>query len=359
MPTLCGMTTSAFDPASRFRFIQFIPYLQASGWSVTHMPNRPDRQWSSPLPFRPARALHQRAGRLRMKWNRWMETGAVGDFDVVFVNRDLAGGGNFFERRLLAQNPRVVFDFDDAIYIGRNEHAIAWMCSNASWVTPGNEYLAEWVRRHTPHVTVIPTVVDTETYVAGDCGSSDRTVRLGWSGSDQSIAAVLYPRLAMLAELQREFAFRFVIISNTPPKLPVRDLKFTFYPWSADAEGRMGQLMDIGLMPLQDDEFQRGKCGLKLLQYMAAGIPAIASPVGVNSSIVADGKTGFLASSPAQWRTAIAELVSQPRLRTNMGRAGRQRCEQHYSVRRWLPELQRILLQAGHVPARSLMVGRA
>jgi hypothetical protein len=97
--------------------------------------------------------------------------------------------------------------------------------------------------------------------------------------------------------------------------------------------------MDIGLMPLVDDEFQRGKCGLKLLQYMAAGIPAVASPVGVNKSIIRDGNTGFLASTPMEWANALEKLLTSPILRSSMGREGRKVCEEQYSVKRWFPTL--------------------
>lgn len=123
MPELLAMTNSAFDPASRVRLIQFIPGLERAGWKVDHRPNVPDRQWSSSLPGRWTRAAHYRAGRLRMKWNRWRDVSEAGRFDAVFVNRDLAGRGTVFERRLLSRNPRVVFDFDDAIFLGPNEAA--------------------------------------------------------------------------------------------------------------------------------------------------------------------------------------------------------------------------------------------
>ena len=127
MPRLMGMTNSAFDPASRVRFIQFIEDFERAGWTVDFRPNRPDRQWKSPLPGRALRAVHHRLGRAAMKWNRWSDVRDAAEADVVFVNRDLAGSGLFFERRLVRSNPRVVFDFDDAIFVGPNEEAVAWI----------------------------------------------------------------------------------------------------------------------------------------------------------------------------------------------------------------------------------------
>jgi len=341
---ILGMTQSAFDPASRVRFIQFIPGLRKEGWDVVHRPNEPDRQWLSPLKPRLLRGAHYRAGRAVMKVNRWRDVRGAKDADVVFVNRDLAGGGLFFERRLFRQNPRVVFDFDDAIFIGKNEYAVRWMCEHAGWVTPGNAYLAEFARKYSSRVSIIPTVVDTDRYVVRRTDVEERrgSVRIGWSGSDRSLPSSLYPFLEMLARLQRSLDFEFVIITNSPPRLPSTDLRFTFHPWSVEDEYRIESMMDVGLMPLVDEEFQRGKCGLKLLQYMAAGIPTVGSPVGVNKEIVIHGTTGYQATTPGEWEEALAELIRSASLRARMGAAGRKACEEHWSIRRWLPELSGI-----------------
>jgi glycosyltransferase involved in cell wall biosynthesis len=288
--------------------------------------------------------VHYRLGRLAMKTNRLKDISEARDSEVVFVNRDLAGKGSWLERRLLSANPRVIFDFDDAIFIGDNEEAVRWMCKNAAWVTPGNEYLAEYVRNHSDRVTVIPTVVDTERYKARNWqGETTSEVRVGWSGSDQSISHCLFPYVDMLAQLQERLGFNLVVITNTRPQIPNRKLRWSYVPWSAETEGDLAQYFDIGLMPLRDDPFQRGKCGLKLLQYMAAGLPAIASPVGVNTAITKEGETGFLAASHNDWARAIELLVGSHPMRASFGEAGRRRCESEYSVRRWFPELLGIM----------------
>ena len=124
-----------------------------------------------------------------MKGNRWRDVQSAGAFDGVFVNRDLAGRGTFFEKRLIARNRNVVFDFDDAIFLSDNEPAVAWMCAHAAWVTPGNAYLASYVARHTDRYTVIPTVIDTDIYEARPLPGGGLS-RVGWSGSDQSIGWV-------------------------------------------------------------------------------------------------------------------------------------------------------------------------
>ncbi|HEX6965420.1 MAG TPA: glycosyltransferase family 4 protein [Gemmatimonadaceae bacterium] len=344
--SVMGITQSAYDPASRVRFIQYIPYLERAGWRVSHRPNLPDRQWRSPLRNRVARGLHYRAGRVLMKLNRMRDISDARGFDVVFCNRDLAGNGVHLERHLWRCTQRIVYDFDDAIFtFPKTEPTVRWMCEHAAWVTPGNAYLAEYARQFNGHVEVLPTVIDTDRYtpkVYADI-APDTLVRVGWSGSDQSIRETLFPYLPLLVEAQKLLHFELVIISNTRPTLPVSGLRWSFHPWSAESEGALGSVMDVGIMPLVDDVFQRGKCGLKLLQYMAAALPTIASPVGVNAEITVDGCTGFLASAPDDWLAALEVLVTSPRRRRAMGEAGRDRCERHYSIQRWLPVLLGIL----------------
>ncbi|EEF63162.1 glycosyltransferase family 4 protein [Pedosphaera parvula] len=341
MPSIMGITQSGFDPASRFRFIQFIPYLKKAGWVVKHRPNWPDRQWSSPLRLRMARALHYRAGRLLMKASRFKDALESRKYDVIFANRDFAGEGPILHRFFRPLARRCIYDFDDAIFIGPNEKLVRWMCANAQWVTPGNEYLADYARQYTERVTVIPTVIDTETYIPRLYSNFEKqqVVRVGWSGSDQSIQATLVPHLEMLAKLQAKVDFELVVITNTKPQLPVTDLRWSFIPWSQHQEPFMGSKFDIGIMPLLDNEFQKGKCGLKLLQYMAAALPTVASPVGVNKAIVKHGVTGMLAAKEEEWHRALELLIRDARVRSRMGRAGRQICEQEYSVNRWLPIL--------------------
>jgi glycosyltransferase involved in cell wall biosynthesis len=276
-----------------------------------------------------------------MKLNRYSDLRDADEFDVVFTNRDLAGLGLFQEKRLHRKNPRIVYDFDDTLFVGPNEAAVAWMCAHAAWVTPGNEYLAEFARRYTDRVTVIPTIIDTDAYEPRtyDDGAGNGSVRVGWSGSDQSIRTTLFPRLQMLARLQADVPFELVVITNTRPTLPVANLRWTFVPWLAADEPVLGRKFDIGIMPLEDDAIQRGKCGLKLLQYMAAGLPTVASPVGVNAVIVQPGITGFAARTEPEWCDALVTLIRDASKRAALGQAARQRCVQDYSIRRWLPEL--------------------
>lgn len=346
---LMGITQGAFDPASRVRFIQYIPYFEDAGWRVSHRPNRPDRQWRSKLDNRIVRGIHYRAGRTMMRVNRVRDVLAATEFDAVFLNRDLIASELHYERMLLARNSRVVFDFDDAIFLGgdKGERHARWMCRNAAWVTPGNAYLAEWAGQWTDRITIIPTVIDTARYERKEWSDADfaRPMRVGWTGSDLSITTTLFPHLEMLARSQKELGFELVIVTNTKPSLPVSGMNWTFHPWRAEDEGALGRMFDVGIMPLVDNAFQRGKCGFKLLQCMAAGLPTIGSPVGVNAEIVLEGRTGFLAAEPEEWHEALRTLTNTPELRASMGAAGWDRCEQEYSLKRWFPELLAIMDQ--------------
>ena len=341
MPRLIAFTQSGFDPASRFRLIQFIPHLQRAGWSVDHRSNRPDRQWRSNLSLRAARAIHYRCGRALMKLNRIRDLAASRRFDAAFINRDLAAEGKLFQTVFFPLLHRAVFDFDDAIFVGDRELIIRRMCKAAFWVTPGNKYLADYAAHFTDRITVIPTVIDTDRYVARNYqrDPAPSVLRVGWSGSDQSIGSTLVPHLPMLEALQRQTNFELVVITNTKPSISSKHLRWRFVPWRADQEEGLEGLFDIGIMPLIDDAFQKGKCGLKLLQYMASGLPAVASPVGVNTEILEHRSTGILASTDREWHEALRCLLSNPQLRQQMGEAARLRCENHYSVKRWLPVL--------------------
>lgn len=334
-----GCTHSTFGPASRFRFIQFIPHLEQAGWEVSLRPNRPPRPWSSSQRNAVIRGAHHAAASMIRRIHRLQDIRDSAFFDLVFVNRDLLGGKVWYEKRLLRTNPRVIFDFDDVIFLGHKAPHIEWICRHAAWVTAGNEHLAAFARRVTDTVTVLPTVVEVEKYAGKEHSPDRESIVVGWCGSDQSIRETLLPHVSMFSRLQSQLGFEFVIISKPRPVIPDCGLKWTYVEWSEAVERQMAGYIDIGVMPLVDDEFQKGKCGLKLLQYMAAGIPAVASPVGVNSQIIQHGERGFLAATESEWFSAMRVLMADHRLREQFGRAGRIHCETYYSVRAWLPVL--------------------
>ena len=351
MHQLMACTHGTFDPASRFRVVQFIPRLEQAGWRVSLRPNRPSRPWRQ-LNNPWLRALRDRTAGTVQRLSRARDVRAAAGFDVVLVNRDLLGINLAFEKRLLARNPRVIFDFDDAIFLGEKAAHVEWMCRHAAWVTAGNDHLAAFARRFTDRVTVLPTVVDVSRYLAAAREADPQPLRVGWCGSDLSIRQTLYPYLDMLGRLQAQLGFAFVIMSKPKPVLPRCGQRWRFVRWSQRAERHLAAHMDVGLMPLVDDEFQRGKCGAKILLYMAAGIPAVASPIGVNTRIIRHGQNGYLACSEAEWGMAIDTLLRSPERRAAIGEAGRASCTREYSLERWFPMLLHLLdsVAAGRRP---------
>jgi hypothetical protein len=243
----------------------------------------------------------------------------------------------------MRQNPRVIFDFDDAIFLdGKAEH-IGWICRNAAWVTAGNEYLAQFAGRFTDKVTVLPTVVEADKYLPKQDFPGAGPFRIGWCGSDRSIQQTLFPYLGMFARLQARLGFAFIIMTRPKPLLPASILRWRYLEWSETAETQLSSYFDVGIMPLTDDEYQKGKCGCKILQYMAAGLPAVVSPVGINTKLVEHGERGFLAETEEEWSVAIRTLMSDPVLRQKLGSAGRDFVEREYSLRVWLPVLLELL----------------
>jgi len=160
-------------------------------------------------------------------------------------------------------------------------------------------------------------------------------LRAGWLGSSMSIEQTLLPAMSVLREIRDRLPFELVVISDEPPHF-LREIKWSrFLKWSPVVEKSIADHMDVGIMPLQDNPYQRAKCGAKLVQYMAAGLPVIATPVGVSRDLVINGVTGFWAANPDDWQQAIRRLSDQETLRAALGRAGREHVLQNYSMARW------------------------
>jgi glycosyltransferase involved in cell wall biosynthesis len=209
----------------------------------------------------------------------------------------------------------------------------------ANIVVAGNEYLATYAREFNEQVVVIPSVVDTDSYLplSGDRHPGDDRVIIGWIGSDPNRGdlASMRPVFDWLGEHCKERAV-LRIVSDCPLGMET-GLRQEFVPWTLASSRAELRQFDIGIMPLDDNEWNRGKCGFKLIQYMAVGAATVASPVGVNQEIVIDGETGYLAATAHEWQQRLASLIEDNQVRVQMGHAARKRVEQHYSVRAVLP----------------------
>lgn len=269
--------------------------------------------------------------------------------DVIFVQREAFFLFNHWSEWLASLQAPIVYDFDDAIWIHavseanrrfaflKNVDKLPRIVGLAHTVIAGNDYLASWARQHSDNVHVIPTCVDTDVWTSAP-RSTEGPITIGWSGSASTLAH-LKPLVPALRRVKARFKDRVRIRVMGAPDFRDDQLAVQGEPWSATTEVPFLQAMHIGLMPLPDDEWTRGKCGLKGLTSMACGAATVMSPVGVNTTIVTHGQNGFLANSEDEWVARLSDLIDDHALRERLGDAGRQTVVERYSVTRWAPTL--------------------
>lgn len=338
--------------SSRLRMMQYAPALRENGIELIVAPFFDDayltglysQQSSVGGTFRAfARRLRALTGRQKI--------------DLLWIEKEalpwLPWAGEHF---LLPTGIPIVSDYDDAVFHNYDLHRsslirrllgqkIDRLMAASTIVLAGNGYLADRAgTAGAPWVEVVPTVVDCDAYTVAEDHAPDRPKRIGWIGTSSTWHAYVEPIMPMLTEAAAAFDARITAVGAGRPatQSPLLDN----LPWSEDTEVALIQQMDIGLMPLDDSPWARGKCGYKLIQYMACGLPVIATPVGVNAEIVEHGVNGFLAETPADWRKALETLLSDPGLRARMGRAGRARVVRDYSLRAWGPRVAALLRDA-------------
>jgi len=252
------------------------------------------------------------------------------DFDAIWQSRMLLP--YLFKADKLIQKP-VVFDIDDAIWINEGKTEVADALADSTKVFAGNEYLAEWCRQHNKNTLLIPTTVDIEKYFPLE--KQDDFFSVGWIGTPSNFKYLELAAPAIRQLLSQMPGARIVIVSSEAPAFFSFDEKqFVFRKWEAEKENELINQFDVGIMPLPDDEWTRGKCGFKLLQYMACSKPVIASPVGMNEKLLSTG-TGLAATNEADWLNALQVMYHDKALREECGTKGRQLVTQHYNASSW------------------------
>lgn len=337
------LTSGRQTPTSRFRVLQYLPRLQAAGFECVVAPSIPPKYHGFPLIGTRASEWPRRMFRAWDLLSAWR-----GEFDVVFLERELFSTDFVFLERLLRRAARkLVLDVDDAIFV-QHPRKFATLLKLSDCVIVGNRLLREKVAAEHPFTVEIPTVVDLARYVhrPADVPCPGRPV-IGWTGLASNIP-YLEIVAASLRELARHYDFEFqVVAENAGPltRLPLDGVRVRFVPWTEHDEIAVLQQFDVGLMPLPDNDWTRFKCGLKIIQYMALGIPAIGSPVGANGDIIRHGETGFLPHTPSEWVDCMGRLLSDPPLRSRIGQAGRQEVAARYSLDQAAPKLIHTLEQ--------------
>lgn len=329
-------------PSQRFRFEQYFPMLRQQGIDFDVRPFLDDE----------AMQVIYRKGNLMLKvWkviagfaSRKWDLLYLGRYDVVFIHREAAPIGPPIFEWLITKvfHKRVIFDFDDAIWIPNTSASNPFItlfkryrnaentCAWAWKVSCGNAYLRDHALRFNASAVVNPTTIDTDgLHNRVKAYSGGRPV-IGWTGTHSTIP-YLNRLVPILRELEKELDFEFLVIADQRPDFELKSLRFV--PWNKATEIDDLLRMDVGLMPLEDDLWAKGKCGFKALQYMALGIPAIVSPVGVNTEIVTHGLNGWVCNSDSEWYEVLRKAITSPEHLPEFSLAARSTVVNRYSVR--------------------------
>lgn len=328
-----------FSPSARYRILQLIPFFDKIKYDIKVRTIYPDRVLCTSNPAcKIWQKIPSRLSQLVRLFSSFWVLRDVFMFDVVVCNRDIVPDikVRFIEKMIVRLRIALIIDFDDAIYLGARAKKMNELFSISTHLVAGNQHLAIYASRFNSNITVIPTVVDTNKFNPRKrLGIDDNCVTIGWIGSSGPTIhhlPLVFPALIKLIGIGR-YNIKFLIVSDLKPILP-KELNsiVEFVAWNEENEVALIQSMDIGLMPLPDSEFEKGKCGFKAIQYMSLSIPALVSPVGVNNEIVTHGINGYLCKSDEDWIYYLEELIKDSEKRKLMGRAARQTIMDKYSI---------------------------
>lgn len=352
------LTVHSVEVAStRYRVFQYLPYFKKEGVESTiksfFISSKPINMYqtsSDTLYWRLKAGIRGFLNELTI----WL---CGNKYDVIIIHRDLMLWGPPFIDRLKwlrKLGKPIMIDYDDALWVARNSHKenplsqyikrivlgpykdFETLLHIATHVIAGNNYLADYAKKFNLNVSIIPTTVDTDR-----CKPKSKKkdmsskVVIGWIGSPS-------PFLQILNKVWQKLPGNAVlkIIGNS---YKPEGIEYINAVWNSETELNELTTFDIGITPLPDDEWTRGKCGFKTLQYMSAAIPAVSSPVGVNSEIIHDGVNGFLARNEEEWIEKLTLLIENPELRQRIGMAGRRTVEEKYSVKVWTSAYLKII----------------
>jgi glycosyltransferase involved in cell wall biosynthesis len=329
-------------PSQRFRIEAYFPLLQQSHIEIRTQSFLDEKAWSRLYKKGSffLKSLDVCKGFIK---RIWAVIFLVHKYDFILVHREATPVGPPIFEWIVAKvwRKKTVFDFDDAIWVpaisDQNKLALSlkcfwktkWICKWAYKVAAGNEYLAVYARQYNANVAIVPTAVDINHRYNLLVNQEVLKPSIGWTGS-HSTMKYLDTVIPVIKELERVRNFDFYVISNKEPEFQLRSLKFI--KWTEAAEINDLSKINIGIMPLEEDRWSEGKCGFKIIQYLALGIPAVASPVGVNKKIIKDSLTGFLCTEEEEWYNAISALLDDANLRNEMGRIGREKIIKEYSI---------------------------
>jgi len=350
---LLALVPSLYDksPGQRYRLEQWEPLLRERGVDITYAPfecaELNDVVYKQGQIAKKLRLVVQALGRRAALLSK------LTNYDVIYLHREAALlGPAVFERLIHCSGVPIVFDFDDAIFLSYKSPSNGYLsylkfagktktnCRLAAHVMVGNPYLAEYARQFNQNVSIIPTTIDTDKYKPVNIEDSSGPIVIGWTGSHSTVQHLDTLRSALAKLAQRE-SIRLRVIGT--PNYQIEGVEFETIMWRSETEVEDLSAVDIGIMPLPDDNWARGKCGAKALQFMAMGIPTVCSPVGVNTDIIQDNENGLIANSEEEWIEKLSLLIRSRELRARLGKAGRQTIEQRFSAAVQAPRVYEVL----------------
>ena len=323
-------------PSQRFRFEQYFKYLEQSGITISTYPFYDLDTWK--IMYQKGRMMAKFFGVLLSFVKRISLLFQLYQFDYVFIHRELSPIGPPVFEWIIAKilRKKIIYDFDDAIWLTDEKFRltnvlrcfwkVGFICKWSYKVSCGNQYLMDYALQWNKNVIHNPTTIDIAHHTCIESPEDELPI-IGWTGSHSTLK-YLEPLIETLKGLENQF--KLLVICNVDPKYDLQN--YEFVKWSEQSEVEALNRIDIGIMPLPDDEWAKGKCGFKALQYMALKKAVVISPVGVNIQIVRDGVNGYLASSPEEWKEHLLTLLSNKEKRNSLGELSYQTLINGYSV---------------------------
>lgn len=335
MIRVAAFTAGRDVPASRFRVRQYIVDLQSRGVELSEFYPRvggypPEEKWK-----RPFWALASLAGRMT-------DIARSFSYDVTLLQREMFS--TFVTLEPLTKRPRVL-DVDDAIWLNRDNSFARKLASMSDSVICGNSFLAEYFSQWNANVTILPTAVDTKRFVPLKARPLGDSPVIGWSGNRSGFGDLKMIEPPLRTVLTKYPKARLRIMADERPTLDVPGHQLEFVPWSPEIEVQTIQSMDIGIMPLRDTLWSRGKCSYKMLLYMSCGVPVVVSPVGMNAEILEMASVGHAAANSDDWIAALEAVIQDSSKATAMGEHGRQVALKSFSIEALAGKLAAELLQ--------------
>lgn len=335
--------------SSRMRTYQFLPLWEEEGIEVKVSPF-----------FNEDYLTRFYQGERRHFWNifscyiqRFQVLFSLNKYDMIWLEKELfpflPAWAEWFINRF---GKGYIVDYDDAVFHNYDmnsswwirtflKHKIDKVMSNSRLVFAGNKYIQERANKaDAKRVEILPTVIDPDRYFLKNKLEYDSCVHIGWIGSPSTLKYLLSLQSVFQA-LAKEHKLELIIVNSKGIEIPDFGVPITYLEWEEEKEVKYIQRMDIGIMPLPDDPWEQGKCAYKLIQYMACGLPVVASPVGMNVEVVKEGENGFLAGSDQEWIDTLEKLIVDPEMRQAFGKKGRELVMERFTLDRNFEKMRR------------------